>query len=167
MTPRTRQAALAATAVLALAVVCAVSWNPRPGAAARPPDAPAPRTPARAAEVSPAASAPSPGTDVRNVFEFADRAPAPAAVSLPPIAVPPPLDLQPATTLPPVSPIRLVGFVRKGGRVRAVLSLSGAVTVLAAGEEADGYAVIAIDEDNGVTVRTPDGSEELLPPPGP
>jgi hypothetical protein len=166
VTPRTRQAALAATAVLALAVVCAVSWNPRPGAAARPPDAPVPRTPARAPEVTPA-SAPSPGPDVRNVFEFADRAPAPAAVSLPPIAVPPPLDLQPAAIVEPVSPIRLVGFVRKGGRVRAVLSLSGAVTVLAAGEEADGYAVIAIDEDNGVTVRTPDGSEELLPPPGP
>ena len=159
-----RQAVLAVTSVLALAVVCAVAWTPRPRAEA--PPSPAPR-----AVTPPAASTPAPDPhDVlpeRNVFEYGERvSQAPPPVTLAPLMVPPPL--APAVVEPPPSePIRLVGFVKKGGRVRAALSLDGSVSVLSVGEEAGGYSVLSVDEDAGVTVRTPEGADLLLPPPRP
>jgi hypothetical protein len=53
---------------------------------------------------------------------------------------------------------RLVGFLRKGGRVSAVLSLDGAVEVVAVDEERRGYRVLAIDEDTGsARLRSPEG----------
>jgi hypothetical protein len=159
-----RQAVLALTAVLALAVVCAVAWTPRPRAAVRPHQA-APRssTPAAAAREG-AATPDSPAASARNVFEFVDEVPAaPAPAPLGPLTVPPPLD--PASALQSSDdPIRLVGFVRRGGALRAALSLTGTLVVLAPGETSQGYSVIAVDEDSGVTVRAPDGSERVLPP---
>lgn len=163
--PHLRQAALAVTAVLALAVVCAVAWTPRPRAAARPLET-TPRSTVPVPQVEEPPYAPPSG--LRNVFEFEDQ-PAPAApppAPLPSLVVPPPLD--PGAMLEPADePVRLVGFVRRGGALRAALSLSGTVAVLAPGEQADGYFVLAVDEDAGVTVRTPDGSEQVLPPPDP
>lgn len=162
MIPQIRQVILAVTAVLALAVVCAVAWTPRPRAEALPTAAPVPAS-RPAAPAEPAAEAAAPPSSLRNVFEFVDRtservAPAP----LPEISVPPPLAVAP---MPPAQDeVRLVGFVRRGGVLRAVVSLAGNVAVLAAGEEADGYSVLAVDEDAGVTVRKPDGSEVLLAP---
>ena len=40
----------------------------------------------------------------------------------------------------------------------------GETIVLASGESAGGYTVVAIDEDEGVRVRTPDGSTIVLVP---
>lgn len=157
-----RQAVLAVTSVLALAVVCAVAWTPRPRAAA-PPSPIARRPSAPAPPAQDPSGHPYPLPD-RNVFEFADRAPqAPAPAALPPLVVPPPLAL--SSRAPSSEPIRLVGFVKKGGALRAALSVEGTVSVLAAGEGAGGYSVLSVDEDAGVTVRTPDGAELLLPPP--
>jgi hypothetical protein len=154
------------TAVLALAVVCAVAWTPRPRAEAPAPLAPRASAPLANAPAPPAdgSTADAPATAVRNVFEFVDRTPEAAPAPLPALVVPPPL--APVSALRPASePIRLVGFVRRGGALRAALSFTGSVSVLAPGEEADGYEVLAVDEDAGVTVRTPDGSELVLPPP--
>jgi hypothetical protein len=167
MTTHVRQVILALTAVLALAVVCAVAWSPRPEAAARPADEPVRAVVPRPAVDHAPDAASSPAADVRNVFEFADRAEtAPAPMPLPPVVIPLPLDPPPALQ-PSIAPIRLVGFVRRGGTLRAALSLTGNVAVLAPGEEADGYSVLAVDEDAGVTVRSPDGAELVLPPPQP
>lgn len=162
MTSRVRQGIVALTGLLAVAVVCAVAWPPRPGSEARAPAAPARAANAPAAPIGerPPSSVPA---RVRDLFEFADRAAEAPPTLLPQALVPPPLEPQPALA----SPLRLVGFVRRGDTLRAALSVTGDVIVLAVGEEADGYAVLAIDEDAGVTVRSPDGSEHLLPPPGP
>ncbi len=163
MTAHLRQAVLAVMSVLALAVVCAVAWTPRPRAEAPPP------APPRPASV-PAPSGVDPGADplplpARNVFEFDDpRLPAPPPASLAPLMMPPPLDLSSAPA-PPAEAVRLVGFVRRGGALRAALSVHGTVSVLGVGEEADGYSVLSIDEDTGVSVRRPDGDEVVLPPP--
>jgi hypothetical protein len=167
MTVHVRQGVLAVTALLALAVVCAVSWTPRPAAdstaATR-----APRAAAAAAAPDAGVEAAPPPVRVRNVFEFADRTQAaPLAAPLPALSVPPPLAIEPMALASPPSPVRLVGFVRKEGTLLAALSLSGTVVVLAVGEEAEGYSVLALDEDAGVTLRTPDGSERVLPPPNP
>ena len=157
-----RQAVLAVTSVLALAVVCAVAWTPRPRAET-PPTTPV--------QPSIAPASPDPGSDgrdampERNVFRFVEperEAPPPAPRALAPLMVPPPL--APVDTSAS-EPIRLVGFVRRGGSVRAALSLEGSVSVVGVGEEAGGYSVLAVDEDAGVTVRTPDGAELLLAPP--
>ena len=99
------------------------------------------------------------------MFEYDDREPAPPPpASLAPLMMPPPLDLS-TVPAPAVEAVRLVGFVRRGGALRAALSLHGIVSVLGAGEQADGYSVLSVDEDTGVTVRTPEGEDLLLPPP--
>ena len=163
MTAHLRQAVLAVMSVLALAVVCAVAWTPRPRAEAPPPAAP--RTPGRPAPSAAEPGAPPLALPARNVFEFDDaKAVAPPPASLAPLMMPPPLDLSSAPA-PAAEPVRRVGFVRRGGALRAALSLHGSVSVLGVGDEADGYLVLAVDEDTGVSVRTPDGEELLLPPP--
>jgi hypothetical protein len=90
----------------------------------------------------------------RNVFEFAprvvrDAAPRPSA----PVVMEPPE--MPVPSLPP--PVRFVGFVRRGGTLRAALQVHGEPAVVGMGEAAGGYAVVGIDED-GVRLRAPDGS---------
>jgi hypothetical protein len=160
-----RQAVLAMTSVLALAVVCAVAWTPRPRAET--PPAPAAERAAVPAPPSPVPSDPQDALPERNVFEFVERAPeAPPPPRLAPLMVPPPL--APSAMEPAASePIRIVGFVKRGGELRVALSLDGSVSVLTAGGEAGGYLVLSVDEDAGVMVRTPDGTELLLPPPQP
>jgi hypothetical protein len=158
-----RQALLAVTLVLALAVVCAVAWTPRPRAET--PPSPPVRSSAPTPPAENSGGRPDPLPE-RNVFEFVDPRPvAPAPVALPPLMVPPPL--APLALAPSSEPIRLVGFVRRGGTLRAALSIEGSVSVLAVGEAAGGYSLVSLDEDAGVTLRTPDGAELLLPPPEP
>jgi hypothetical protein len=163
MSAHLRQAVLAVISVLALAVVCAVAWTPRPRAEA---PLPAPLHPptVTVGSASDAGARPLP-LPARNVFEFDDRGTeAPTPASLGPLTMPPPLDLAAPALAPADEPVRLVGFVRRGGVLRAALSLHGTVSVLGAGEEADGYSVLSVDEDAGVSVRTPDGDELRLPP---
>jgi hypothetical protein len=155
-----RQLALAVGSVVAFAAVCAVAWTPRPEASARATEGERPRR----SQAPPRASvAPLPAVPSRNVFEFADRAATPVVEPLPQVVVPPPLAPELALA-PAASPVRLAGFVRRAGAVRAALAVNGILAVLAVGEESDGYVVLAIDEDTGVTLRTPDGAQLLVTP---
>jgi hypothetical protein len=115
-----------------------------------------PRTPRQPGEA--AAAVPS---SLRNVFEYSDvvRPVAPpasrpvAAATLPPLTMPSPS---------PSPAVRLVGLVHRAGRTRAALAVAGDTVVLGAGETAAGYTVVSIDEDEGVRVRTPDGTIIVL-----
>ena len=145
--------------VLGAAILYALAWSPAvvsPG--------PRPEQKRLTSDAAPPASPTGAANRLRNVFVYDEPAPVLLAprVFVPEVAVPPPL------TLPPPSPVVLVGFVRQGGGLRAALSIRGNVSVLATDEAADGYRVLAIDEDRGVTLRTPDGTETTLaPPPAP
>ncbi|MET0555567.1 MAG: hypothetical protein ABW221_21175 [Vicinamibacteria bacterium] len=144
-------------AALGAAILFALAWSP----AVVTPE-PGPRSEPSRAQGRPSVQAAGPDAGrIRNLFVYEE--PVPTVVArpevAPPIAVPPPL------TLPPPNPVALVGFVRQGGGLRAALSIHGSVSVLAKGESADGYVVLAIDEDRGVTLGAPDGTEATLPPP--
>ena len=102
-------------------------------------------------------AAPSPS--LRNVFAYVSAASRPAAPAPSTAAVAPA-----ALASPPAPPVRLVGLLRRGAQVKAALAITGETVVLASGESAGGYTVMAIDEDEGVRVRTPDGSTIVLVP---
>ena len=110
-------------------------------------------------------SAPSPGVvePRRNVFRFGDEtrpeeAPAPGPASRRRAVEPEP------TSAPEPGP-RLVGLVRRGGRlVAAFAAPDGEVELAGPGEAAGGVLVVAIGDD-AVRVRRPDGSEATLPLP--
>jgi len=118
---------------------------------------PPPAAPAAAASVSaPARPRPS-----RNLFEYVEATPPalePAPLPLPEVVE---LDERP----PPRLPVRLVGIVVQGGRLRAALAHAGDVLVLGPGDELSGYVVLAVDADEGVLLRTPEGGEILLSAP--
>ena len=147
---------VAAAAVLGLPLVFLRSSTP---------SAPAPR-PRERRPARPPASAPVPAEAVdRNVFEYVDPAPArdPSAGRERPAATPSasPSPLAEATPGAP-EPVRLIGLVHRGRELRAALSILGNVVILGTGEEAEGYRVLAIDPETGVTLRAPDGSERSL-----
>jgi hypothetical protein len=121
-------------------------------AAASPPTAPA----------RPAPPLPPLALDsVRDSFRYGD-APLAAARTTPrprPAATP-----SPAETPPPEPAFRLVGVVRREGRLRAAISLAGEVVLLLPGESAGGVTILAVHDD-GVRLRGPDGLEQVLPIP--
>lgn len=91
----------------------------------------------------------------RNPFRYGEEAK--------PLARLPPRSAAPSAIAPPTPPpIRVVGLVLREGRVRAVLALAGEVLVAGPGEQVGGYAVVAIEGEDGVRVRTPDGREIVL-----
>lgn len=119
---------------------------------------PAP-TPLPGAHVPPEAHVPPggspPSLPSRNPFRYAEEAKSGVRLAPRPVAAP--------TAAPPAPPpIRFVGLVTREGNVRAALALLGDVLVAGPGEEVAGYRVLAIDEETGVRVRTPDGREILL-----
>ena len=124
------------------------------------PESARPRMPARAvAETSVAPNAP-----LRNVFEYTDsvvRAAGPPASLAAAVAAP-------STTMvaapPPAPAVRLVGLLRRGANLKAALAITGETYVLGSGESAVGYTVLGIDEDEGVRVKTPDGTTIVLGP---
>ena len=65
--------------------------------------------------------------------------------------------MPPPTTAGP----RLVGLVRRAGRLVAALAADGEVELAGPGERAAGVTVLAVNEE-GVRIRRPDGSEETL-----
>ncbi len=91
----------------------------------------------------------------RNPFRYGEE-------SKPVVRLPPRPAAAPVPVPPPPLPIRFVGLVTREGRLRAALSVSGEVLVAGPGEEVAGYRVLAIEEEAGVRVRTPDGREILL-----
>lgn len=98
---------------------------------------------------------------VRDPFRYAEehrQGTASAAPAIKAAPSPPPVPVASA------NPLRLIGVVRKGGTVKAAVSLWGETVVMAEGEESRGYKVLSIDEEGGVRLRGPDGSELTLPP---
>lgn len=105
---------------------------------------------------------------LRDLFAYADYAPAPPSVatygvpttqvSEPPLVVPTPLPT------PTPLPVRLVGFVRRSGTLRAALSIHGDIVLAARDDLAANYLVVALDEDTGVRLRAPGGTEFTLRP---
>jgi hypothetical protein len=147
---------VAAGALVGLSFL-ARTWTARDG----PAPAPTARTARRAAR-PPAAAAAVPEGPQRNVFEFAEapvRLPT-APEERPPAPAADPAEAVEASPAPPA--VRLVGLVRRQGGLRAALSLYGNVVVLGPGDEAEGYRVLSVDEENGVRLRNPDGSEQTL-----
>lgn len=155
-------------AVLGLVLLAALLFRGTGRGAAWAPFPPGP-TPPRAA--APRAPLPrpvaTPWEPSRNLFQYADG---PAAAPLP--AAPPPAAPRgprgevpvPAATATP-SPVRVVGLIRRGGRLKAALMVQGEMTLAGKGERAGGYTVLDVDEETGVRVRGPEGDETILPPP--
>ena len=142
-------AALAVVALAALALGRGKSPRPspsRPGAAAMP---------SRLVALEPSAPPPDP-EGIRDVFRFATEtgpgASVHAAHGAPSATTSP--------TPPPTGP-RLVGLVRRSGRLVAALVADGEVALAGPGESAAGVSVLSVGED-GVRVRHPDGHEETL-----
>lgn len=113
----------------------------------------------RSAEISrPAHDALAPPVDpagIRDVFRFDDE-PRPDARRDP---APPRIDGEPAVPTPPGP--RLVGLVRRAGRLMAALSVDGEVELAGQGDSAAGVTVLSVGEE-GVRVRLPDGTEQTL-----
>ena len=158
---RSRAALLAS----ALAVVALVAWALVRGGPGRTAAPALPSRPRAAAPAPAASSAPAPAVvePRRNVFRFGDEphaegARASGASSRRRAAEPAP------APVPETGP-RLVGLVRRGGRlVAAFAAPDGEVELAGPGEAAGGVVVVAIGDDS-VRVRRPDGSEATLPLP--
>ena len=126
---------------------------------------------------SPRPSGPKPTGNVpgagisRNIFEFADeggRVPPAAETPRPqPASTPRPVPLAEPLAAAPEPVVRLVGVVLRGERRKAAVSIRGELSVLGVGETADGYTVLAIDEEEGVRLKGPEGELTLPPPSGP
>ena len=108
---------------------------------------------------APAPSArPSPAAPLsRNPFEFPPRAPQRTGMAMPSEPA-----RQVALVAPPPSPVRLVGFVHQGERLRVVLVVEGETVLLEVGEAALGYALLSADEGDGARLKAPDGSEVFI-----
>jgi hypothetical protein len=145
-------AVLAALVVVAVAVAFVLGPRPAPPAAAPHPGMSSEGRPAPAvhppAPVDPAA--------IRDIFRFADR-PAPATVPETARAA----AAAPGPPTPSASGPRLVGLVRRDGRLLAALAVDGNVILAGPGETVAGVTVLAVGEE-GVRLRRPDGSEETL-----
>lgn len=97
----------------------------------------------------------------RNPFEFegAEATAHPAS----PIGAPAP---EPSSAPEPQEePVHLVGLLLRGGHPVAALSIFGSVEVAGAGETVLGYTVLAVDPEQGVRLRGPDGETLSLPSP--
>jgi hypothetical protein len=91
-------------------------------------------------------------------------------MDVPPPPTPPPAPDEeeaeaPDRPPPPRLPVRLVGIVFQGGALRAALAHAGDVLVLGAGDVLSGYTVLAVDADEGVRLKTPEGEEIVLSAP--
>ena len=65
------------------------------------------------------------------------------------------------TKAPLPDTVRLVGLVRRQGRLLAAFAVDGDVLLAGPGETAGGLTVLEVGED-GVRIRRRDGSEERL-----
>ena len=129
---------------------------------ARPQKAPEPLpepTAKPTSEPPPSAAAPVPR---RNLFEYGvEPAPGPARDLAPPEGAT--LEgWEPAETAP--SRARVVGLLHRGSTPLVALSIAGEVFVLAPGEAAEGFTVLALDEEEGVRLAGPEGEQTLAWP---
>lgn len=137
-------------ALLAVALTRGAGRSAAPPAALPPSRAPAPR-----AGASPALAVTAPPPS-RNVFRYLDEASEPGPTVRVPHTAPP--ETQP----PPPPAVRLIGFLRREGGLKAALSIMGEIVVCAPDEQVSGYTVVSVDEEEGVRVRAPDGAEISL-----
>jgi hypothetical protein len=141
---------LFAAALLGLVVtLAAVGPGRAPAPPAAPPRVAGPIEASRSAEASTVGPADPAG--IRDVFRFADERL--------PVAQPEPVAARAAAPAP-AGP-RLVGLVRRAGRLMAALSVDGEVELAGPGDSAAGVTVLSVGEE-GVRVRRADGSEETL-----
>jgi len=155
-----------AVAILGVLVLRATS----PGASARPAE-PAPPRLRPAASAPRAALGPS-AVPSRDVFAYEGRPLEREALDQDPPRMPvaTPLPAPPSLAEPaavdPLAP-RLIGLVRRGGQLQAVLAVDGEVTVVKKGDRAGAYSVVWIDEDSGVRLQDASGTGVTLQPPPP
>ena len=143
-------------AVLA-AVVVLVAWDIRRGDVPSAPRASA-ASAGRAAGPGDGASGAAPARPGRDPFRYGFERPHDDV----PYPEPSRAADHPAATPEAPAPLRLVGFIRQGGELRAALSVLGRVSLVGEGEAVDGYRLVAVEEDVGVRVRSPDGDEQEL-----
>jgi hypothetical protein len=124
-----------------------------PGASTRPPERGRPAPPATAPSAQPL-EWPQPS---RNLFEYGGERPG-SAPAPPPAPAPTSVEPAPAPVEPP---LRLVGLVRHRDGLKAALSFSGEVVVLAPGEGSGGYTLLQLD-DEAARLVTPGGDEVVL-----
>jgi hypothetical protein len=93
---------------------------------------------------------------IRDVFRFAER---PAVAPPPPDRTPAPAETSALPT--PDDPVRLVGLVRRNGRLLAAFAVDGDVVLAGPGEAAGEVTVLEVGED-AVRIRRRDGIEERL-----
>lgn len=149
---RLRSGLLLAALLVATGVLVSLRPGASPGQASRSEA----RVPARATGVpdSPAEPVSDPAT-IRDLFRFAQHAAArPERPALPAAAA------AAAATPAPDSP-RLVGLVRRQGRLLAAFAIGGDVVLAGPGDTAGELTVLAVSED-GVRIRRRDGGEEQL-----
>lgn len=145
--------------LLALCLALAAAFLTR-GAGPRPaPPVPAASAPVRS--VSEAPPAPSPGWPSRDPFRYFEDELAASPAGAPASPAAGALETQAA---PPPAPLRFVGWVRRGERLLAALAIHGVVVTAGAGEMVEGYRVLSVDEDAGVRLQGPTGSEISLTP---
>jgi hypothetical protein len=156
-----RIVAVAAAGLVVTALVWMRAWG-RSAASQAPPVRPRP------AAAGPAPASAWPAVPPRNPFEYAES-PQPGAMEPRPAAprAPTPPATLAETARPPGGPaVKLIGLLRQGKALKAVLQVQGEVVVVAAGAEAGDYEVLSIDEERGVRLRVRGGGELTLPPPG-
>lgn len=148
MRARALLAALGVVALTALALGRAPSSPPKHPPVGAPGAAVAPAPELSTLPVDPAG--------IRDVFRFADHPMPVAGPGRRPSA---------SSGEEPPSPssagLRLVGLLRRAGRLVAALAADGEVEIAGPGETAAGVTVLSVGED-GVRVRRADGREETL-----
>jgi hypothetical protein len=147
-----RSGLLLAALAIATGVLVSVRPGTPPGRASRSEA----RVPVRSTDVPGSSAGPAldPAT-IRDLFRFAPQTaarPERPAVRAAPAAA--------AASPAPGSP-RLVGLVRRQGRLLAAFAIGGDVVLAGPGEAAGELTVLAVSED-GVRIRRRDGGEELL-----
>lgn len=138
--------------LVALALLSLLLATRREAASSRPPSS----APARAPMVEPRPAA-EPAADpeaIRDLFRFAEPRAVEARPSAEPTAVP-------AASAPRADAPRLVGLVRREGRLLAAIAIDGDVALLGTGDAAGGLTVLEVTEER-VRVRRRDGAEESL-----
>jgi len=142
----------AALLLVALALVSLLLATRREAASSRPTT----ETPARAAMAEPhdaAEPAVDPGA-IRDLFRFAE----PGRAEARPPAEP---TVAPTAAAPRPDAPRLVGLVRREGRLLAAMAIDGDVALLGPGDAVGGLTVLEVTEER-VRVRRRDGAEESL-----
>jgi hypothetical protein len=151
---------IASAAVLAMILAVLLLRERGPVASPRPAPRPAP-TPATPLSRAPDPDLPWPA---RDPFRYSDERPPGASLPRPMIPVAPPSFGSGPSPVASANPLRLIGLVRKGGTLKAALSMFVETVVLGEGEESRGYRVLSVDEESGVRLKGPDGAELSLAP---